>query len=289
VVEPSVPILDTHQHLWDLSRFRLPWLDGGGPLARSHVLDDYRAAAEGLNVVGTVYMEVDVEPAQKRAEAEYVVELCARDDTPLAGAVIGGFPADERFEGYLDAAARSPFVKGVRQVLHGGTPAGYCLGDDFVRGIRLLGARGLTFDLCLRPGELADGARLAERCPDTRFILDHCGNAPVRGEDLSDWKRGIDAVAARPNTVCKISGIVAGARPGEWRPDDLAPAILQCVEAFGHDRVMFGSDWPVCTLAATYRQWVEALRTIVASWNEEDRRKLFHDNAARFYGLAAAA
>ena len=89
----------------------------------------------------------------------------------------------------------------------------------------------------------------------------------------------------RPNIVCKISGIVASARPGAWTPDDLAPIIRHCLAVFGPDRVMFGSDWPVCTLAASYRQWVEALRSVVSDRSEAENRKLFHDNAERFYAL----
>ena len=285
-----LPIIDTHQHLWDLSQFRLPWLEGGGSLATSHLPGDYAAATEGLPVVKTVYMEVDVDSAQHEDEAAYVVDLCRDPENPMAAAVIGGRPASPDFGAYLDrvtAGEAKAYIKGVRQTLHGGgTPPGFCLSDDFVRGVRLLGERGLSFDLCLRPGELADGAALTERCPETRFILDHCGNAPVRpGADLSEWKRGLDAVAARPNVVCKISGIVAGAEPDAWTPNDLAPAVLHCAAAFGPDRIMFGGDWPVCTRAATLRQWVEALQIIVAGWSEEDRRKLFADNAARFYRL----
>ena len=95
----------------------------------------------------------------------------------------------------------------------------------------------------------------------------------------------MEAIAKRDNVICKISGIVASAEPGAWTPDDLAPVINHCLESFGKDRVMFASDWPVCTLVATYRQWVEALKTVVQDWNEDDRRKLFHDNAVRFYEL----
>ena len=280
-----IPILDTHQHLWDLSRFRLPWLDGGGPLATSHVMSDYLREAEGLNVAKTIYMEVDVEPSQRVEEAEYVIDLCERDDNPMAGAVIGGDPSSGGFEEYIGQFKDSPSIKGVRQVLHGGQPRGYCLSEDFVRGVRFLGERGLRFDICIRSEELADAAALADACPDTRFVLDHCGNANVQDDDLSPWRRDLDTVAARENVICKISGIVARAKPGKWTPDDLAPVVLHCVEAFGHDRIVFGSDWPVCTLTATYRQWVEALQAVVRSWSEEDQRKLFYENAARFYGV----
>lgn len=280
------PIVDTHHHLWDLSRFHLPWLGDSGPLARSFVMEDYLAATQGLNVVKTVYMEVDVEPSQQVAEAEYVIELCRRDDNPMVAAVISGRPASEAFEPYIRRLANSPYIKGVRQVLHTtSTPPGYCLAPEFVRGIRLLGALGLSFDLCMRSAELADGEKLVAACLETQFILDHCGNANVQAADRTQWQRNIASLAKHENVVCKISGIVASAKPGAWSADELAPIIHHCVEEFGHDRVMFGGDWPVCTLTATYRQWVEALQQVVADWSEENRRKLFYDNAVRVYRL----
>lgn len=280
-----IPVIDTHQHLWDLSKFRLPWLEGGGPLAHSHVMEDYLRESEGLNVVKTIYMEVDVTPEQHVAEAEYVIALCERDDNPMAGAVIGGRPAASDFEAYVDRFQEVPYIKGVRQVLHGGTPRGYCLEPEFVRGVRLLGERGLRYDLCLRPEELADGAELASHCPETRFVLDHCGNAPVYTNDRSQWERDIAEVAKNENVICKISGVIAQAKPGTWTPDDLAPIVRHCAEVFGPDRIIYASDWPVCTLAATFREWLNALQTIVADWPEANQRKLFAENAERFYSV----
>jgi L-fuconolactonase len=280
------PIIDTHQHLWDLERFRLPWITEGSPLGRSHLMADYLRETEGTGVVGTVYMEVDVAPEQQTGEADYVVDLCERTDNPMLGAVISGRPAEDGFESYIRKYARSSgFVKGVRQVLHGNTPAGLCLDPAFVRSVRLLGELGLSFDACMRPGELADAAKLAAACPDTMLILDHCGNADVQSRDLSNWRRGIDLVAAQPNTICKISGIVVTAKPGEWSADDLAPVVTYCAEAFGPDRIVFGGDWPVCTLTAPLRDWIGTLREIIARWPEENRRKLLHDNAVRLYHL----
>jgi L-fuconolactonase len=107
----------------------------------------------------------------------------------------------------------------------------------------------------------------------------------VQATEREQWKRDIGEVAKRRNVVCKISGIVASANPERWTPEDLAPIILHCVEVFGRDRIIFASDWPVCTMAASLRQWVEALKTVVGDWSEGDRRRLFHDNAARFYVL----
>lgn len=281
---PPMPIIDTHQHLWDLKRFRLAWIKDGTPLAHNHLLADYRKATEGLNVVKTIYMEVDVDPAQQDAEADYVLDLCRQPETRMAGAVISGRPASDGFRKYISRFKDSPFIKGVRQVLHG-VPAGTCLDPKYAQGVRYLGELGLSFDLCLRPEELLDGARLINRCPGTRFILDHCGNGNVQERDRSAWQRGMAEVARRKNVVCKVSGIVASARPGAWTADDLAPIVNHTLEVFGPDRVMFGGDWPVCTLTATFRQWVEALRTIVRDRKVEEQRKLFHDNAVKCYGL----
>jgi predicted TIM-barrel fold metal-dependent hydrolase len=282
----AVPIVDTHLHLWDLHRFRLPWIRKGSPLARSFVMKDFLTAEDGLNVVKAVYIEVDVEPSQQRAEAEHVLEICRQNKTPLKAAVIAGRPASDAFRKYLEGFKGHPHLKGVRQVLHGeGTPAGYCLTPEFVRGIRLLGEMGLSFDLCMRSAELADALKLVEACQNTRFILDHCGNMNVQAKDRIQWQRDLERLASAKNIVCKVSGIVASARPGKWTADDLAPIINHTLRCLGPDRVVFGGDWPVCTLTATYRQWVEALQSIVRQRPLDEQRKLFHDNATRIYGL----
>jgi L-fuconolactonase len=278
-------IVDTHVHLWDLNRLRLPWIEKGTPLARSFVIKDYQTAIDGLNVVKGVYMEVDVDPRDHNAEADFVLDLCRQANTPLAAAVIGGRPADDDFAKYLQRFRGNRFLKGVRQVLHNASAkAGFCMTPAFVRGVQALGEAGLCFDLCMRHGEIADAIKLVEACKNTRFILDHCGNGPVYAKDRNPWQRDIETLAKLPNVVVKISGIVVQARE-RWTADDLAPVINHTMNVFGPDRVMFAGDWPVCTLKATFRQWVEALRSIVRNRPAEEQRKLFHDNAMKFYGL----
>jgi L-fuconolactonase len=272
-------LIDTHQHLWDLSRFDLPWTKGAGlPLERNHLPSDYDTAIRGTGIDTAVYMEVDVAVDQKEDEARVA---CARGP-----AVVGGNPAMPDFDGMLDRIAH-PNLRGLRQVLHGGLAPGTCVSEPFVAGVRELGERQLLFDICIRPLELADGAKLASLCPDTQFVLDHCGNGNVRftESEREQWKRGIEWVAKQPNTVCKISGIVASAKGIRWSADDLAPLVNHCWDTFGPDRVVFGSDWPVCTLAASLAEWVDALRVIASKRSEADRRKLFHENAIRIYRL----
>lgn len=285
-VRAAIPIIDTHQHLWDLSRFSLPWLKGEEALNRCYLPEDYRRAAEGLNIIKTVYMEVDVEPSQQAAEASWVLDLCERDGASPAAAVISGRPASEGFAAYLDPFRDRKPLKGVRQVLHvPSTPSGYCLDPKFVAGMRVLGERGLSFDLCIRPEELPNVAKLLDLCPGTSFVLDHCGNASVKNKDRAAWKAALARVAERKNVVAKVSGIVASAKPGPWTAGDLAPIVNHVLDTFGPDRVVFGGDWPVCTLAATLKEWVQALQSIVSERSETDRRKLFHDNAVRVYRL----
>ena len=296
---PDALIIDTHQHLWDLEKQNLPWLKGAPAVLRhTYYTAEYAKAFAGLNVK-SIYMEADVAPADHEKEADAIVSLCREGKSSTIAATIGGRPASPQFESYIAKYKATGYVKGVRQVMHGdSTPKGFCLQPDFVRGIRALGKHRLNFELTMRPGELLDGAKLTEQCPDTRFVLDHCGNGDPKWlsprlapkgprKDLSDqWKRGIDACAARPNVVCKISGIVAFVPPGKWRSEDLAPVVNHCLDAFGPDRVFFGGDWPVCLLGSPVRGWVDALKQIVASRPISDRRKLWSKNAIRFYGLS---
>jgi predicted TIM-barrel fold metal-dependent hydrolase len=284
--QPEMPrIVDTHVHLWDLERLRLPWIDKKSPLARTYTIKDYQTATAGLNVVKGVYMEVDVDPRDLNAEADFVLDLCRQANTPLAAAVIGGRPAADDFAKYIQRFRGNRFLKGVRQVLHNpSAKPGMCLTPAFIRGIQQLGDAGLSFDLCMRHGEIGDAIKLVEACKNTRFILDHCGNGPVYAKDRNPWQRDIETLAKLPNVVAKISGIVVQARE-RWTADDLAPVINHTMNSFGPDRVMFAGDWPVCTLRASYRQWVEALRSIVRNRPAEQQRKLFNDNAMKFYAL----
>ena len=294
----QLPIIDCHQHLWDLKKFKLPWLTEGPPLGKSFVMDDYLQATQGLNIVKSIYMEVDVAPEQQQAEADHLIEICQSGKFPTIAAVISGRPAADNFSKYIRPFKGSPYIKGLRQVLHAeSAQPGLCITKEFVAGIQLLGELGLSFDLCMRPKELVDGAKLADLCPHTRFILDHCGNGDVKAflpekrragkpadHDAEQWKKDLALVASKQNVICKISGIIARA-PKDWSADDLAPIVNHCLDSFGPGRVIFGSDWPVCLLGASLREWVAALRQIIASRPPEEQKKLLHDNAMKFYGL----
>jgi predicted TIM-barrel fold metal-dependent hydrolase len=277
-----------------LSKFKLRWLSP--PLDRSFTTKDYLEATQGLNVVKAVYMEVAVPPEQRLEEAQYVIDLCRQPGSVTCGAVIAASPAEEGFEQYITRFKRSPYIKGVR----GGFSSVQQMTDkQVIRNLHLLGDLGMRFDLNVSPPSLAEAAQLVSECPDTRFVLDHCGNAdPVAffptGRTLprpaqhsaEQWKKGISRLAAKNNVICKISGIVSRVPKTPLTAEDLAPIINHCLDVFGPDRVVFAGDWPVCLLGMSLRGWVTVLKDVVAQRPQEEQRKLFHDNAVIFYALA---
>ena len=284
-----LPAIDTHQHLWDLTKFKLGWLKKGAPLDASFTPKEYAEATDGLNVVKSVYMEVDVVEEQQQAEVDYLIALIKEKKTPTVAAVVSGRPASGGFAGYIAQFKDSKYIKGIRQVLHvDATPAGTCLKKEYVAGVQALGELGLSFDLCMRAADLPDAAKLADKCPDTRFILDHCGNPQhaFTPEQTKQWKTDLAALAKKKNVVCKVSGFLANGWPkGKWKADDIAPVVNTTIDTFGVDRVMFGGDWPVVTLAGSYKDWLSALREIISKRPEADQKKILHDNAAKFYGI----
>ncbi len=296
---PAEEIIDTHQHLWDPSRLELPWLESAPELLRrSYLAKDYAAASEGLPI-RAIYMEVDVADSALDAEATEIRRLCAAGTTQTCAAIMGGRPDSDTFEKYLERHVEGGAIKGVRRVLHvPATPRGFCLEQAFQRGIRTLGTMGLTFDLCMRPTELEDAEKLAAACPETRLILDHCGNGDAKAfmrappakpaHAAADWQRAIERLAKKPNVSCKISGVVESL-PGGWTTEDLAPVVNHCLDAFGPDRVVFGSNWPVCLIGSSLHRWVAALADIVAGRPAADRAKLWASNARRIYRLTEVA
>jgi predicted TIM-barrel fold metal-dependent hydrolase len=297
-----LPIIDTHLHIWDFSRFVLPELESYESLKRNFLLSDAAQAIKNLNVEKIVYMEVNLIQEQKYSEAEYITEICKQDDNPISAAFIGGDPLSCSFRDYAPLFKDNKYIKGVRHILH--TPEvkrGYCLESEFIDSIRLLGELGLRFCICIRPSELTDAVKLAELCPETSLILDHCGNGvpdivygavkeSEYGMDIfrhnpDQWKKDIEALAERDNVVCKISGLLFKTDPGSVTPEFLAPAINHCLDTFGPDRVMFGSNWPVCTLTTSYETWLSVLNEVVQDRSDEFKSKLFYKNAESIYGL----
>lgn len=284
---PNLQIVDAHLHLWDPNRFRMTWLDGNDLLNRPYGLAEYRQATEGIDVGAMVYVQVEVEPPYALLEAQWVAEQ-ARADPRIQG-IVAWAPLEygERARAFLEAlVAVSPRIKGIRRIIQFEPDLEFCLRPDFVRGVQLLPEHGLSFDICIDHRHLANTIRLVERCPETSFILDHIGKPSIRHRLLDPWRQGIRELASLPNVICKVSGLVVEADRERWTPADLAPFLDAVLDAFGEDRVAFGSDWPVVLGAASLKRWIEALDELTAGLSSEARRKLWAENARRFYRLA---
>ena len=281
-----IPILDTHQHLIVPSLAPYGWTDDIATLKnRTFDLSDYRRASENLGIGGTIWMEAT--PDDWRAEAPLALQTAEREPL-IEGVVANCRPEDPGFEAYLDEIAH-PNLVGLRRICHV-EPDELSARPRFVENVRRLGPLNLTFDLCFLARGLPLAAQLAQNCPDVTFVLDHCGVPDIAGGELADWRRDLAQIARLPNVNCKISGIVAYCKPGQATPQTLRPIIEHCLDCFGWERVVWGSDWPVCNMGATLAQWVEISRAVVAGADASpsQQRQLWSENARRIYRLAKA-
>jgi predicted TIM-barrel fold metal-dependent hydrolase len=289
----SIPIIDTHQHLWNLDLIPLQWVRP--PLDQNYLMTDYLKATRGQNLVKAIYMEVGAPSAYKKKEAEWALQLCADPDNPTVGAVISADPTEEGFQSYMKAMEGNSHLKGIRSPFKS---IEEMLNPRVIDNIRFLGSIGLSFDLNVNPRLLDQAVELLEKCPETRFILNHCGNAdPVAfytkenaaprepRHDPDHWYRSMDLLAQQDHLICKISGIVDNVGDYPLSPRDLSPIVDHCYDVFGADRVIFASDWPVCLKNMSLANWVSTLKEVVSGRSLTDQRKLFHDNAQAFYGL----
>ncbi|RRQ49614.1 hypothetical protein DZC72_03170 [Maribacter algicola] len=288
----NIPIIDTHQHLWDINRFKLKWpvppIDN-----QSFLIPEYKKAVEVLNFVKSIYMEVDVPSHQRREEAIFAQEICKDPDNNTLKAVICANPSEASFRVFMKEFIGNRYIKGVRCRF---ASVGDMVSSTTIANLQWLGDQGLSFDLGILPAWLGEAENLVKACPETTFILNHCGNAdpiaffpnnvkrprPPRC-DAKAWKRNILNLGSYSNIYCKISGIISHVREFELSAELLRIPVEHCLDSFDDDKVIFASDWPVCLYNMSLEKWVNTLKTIVKSRTVIQQRKLFHDNAAYLY------
>jgi L-fuconolactonase len=285
---PDHAIIDTHLHLTDTRALRYPWMAGAPPLLRDWTLADYDTACAGVDVAAMVFVEVDVAPGDQLAEAAFVEGIAAADRRLQA--MVAAVRMDRGTDTARDLAAmRRPLLRGIRHLIQGhvATP-GWACRPAMVEGVRLLAPLGLTFDLCILHPQMRDATALAAACPEVTFILDHLGKPGVKAGLLDPWRDDIAALAALPNVACKISGLVTEADHARWTEDQCLPYLSHAMHVFGADRVMFGSDWFVSTLATTLPRWVALVDRAAAPFGSAFAENLWHQNARRLYRLPDA-
>lgn len=274
--------IDSHQHFWRYNPQRDSWITQEmSALKRDFLPHDLIGELRAHEIDGCIAVQAD----QSEAETEFLLSLAARYDS-IIRAVIGWVDLSSRdFPERLAHFAQFKKLRGLRHIVQSEPDDRFLLRQDFCRGIAALRDFNLTYDILIYPRQLPAAIDLAERFPDQKFVLDHMAKPPIRSGEIDAWATQIRALAAAPNVFCKLSGLVTEARWTNWRATDFAPYLDVVVEAFGIDRLMFGSDWPVCLLAASYRQVRELMASYAARFPQDSQSKIFGLNAAQFYGL----
>lgn len=285
--ESLVPtdFVDAHLHVWDPGRLRYPWLTGEVGLERRfdlNVLDDHRKGADPQQVV---FVQAEAHPDDARMEVRVVREIAQRDARLTAMVAWAPLEQGDGVRPWLEELSADGLVRGIRRLLQDEEDPRFCLQDSFRRGVALLADFGFTFDICIRHHQLRAATELVAATPEVTFVLDHLGKPAIADGQLEPWGSELAELARLPNVFAKLSGLTTEAKPGEWTPEDLAPYLQRALELFGPDRLMFGSDWPVMTMASDYPSWVEVVAKACAGLSSAGRRAIFADNARRIYRI----
>ncbi len=277
-------IIDTHLHIVDQKAMRYPWLDGAPALNRDFSYEDYAAEARRCGITDVLFMEVDVAPDDIDAEIAYVKGKAEPSDSLLRGMIAACRPEDDSFPAHLERWRDDGFVKGFRRILHT-LPDDLSDSPTFRQNLKRLAGTGLTFDLCMFPHQHERAMQLIDLAPDVQFVLDHCGVPDIKGQKEHPWRETMVEIARRPNVVGKVSGVVAYTDTESWTLETLRPWVEHTIGVFGWDRVVWGSDWPVCTLGGSLSTWVAATQALLEGASAEEKTKLFSANARRLWRI----
>ncbi|MEC0124899.1 amidohydrolase family protein [Paenibacillus pabuli] len=271
--------LDAHQHFWNYNVHEYGWI--GEPMnviRRSFLPEDLEPLLTNSGVSGCMA----VQARQTVEETEWLLHLAEQHE--FIKGVVGWVDlcsADVSHQ--LEKYASSPWLKGVRHVVQDEPDEKFVLRDDFQRGIALLQQYNLAYDLLVSKEQLPHAIELVKKFPEQRFVLDHLGKPDIKASKVSPWKEAIYALSEQPNVYCKWSGMITEADWENWKQEDFTPYLDTALEAFGPDRVMFGSDWPVCTVAGTYAQTLEIITKHMKSFSEAEQQMIFGGTCAAFY------
>jgi len=277
-------VIDAHVHFWDPGVLHYPWLTSTPDLSRAFLPADLESLASHA-VDEMVFVEANCKSAESVRELDFVDGL-AECEPRIAGAVafVDLCAEASARDRALEELKIRPRVVGVRHNIQG-NPRGFALQPEFVDGVRAVGANDLVFDLCVTADQLLDATELVRRCPDTTFVLDHCGKPSIRADAFEPWATDLRRLAEFENVSCKLSGLASEARPEQRSHEGLFRYARHAMDCFGAARMMYGSDWPVVTTAGGEPAWRALVEAFTADWTTAGRQAFFSGNAIRLYGL----
>jgi L-fuconolactonase len=275
--------IDAHQHFWIYSPREYEWIDDSmAVLRRDFLPNDLRLELESNRFRGSVA----VQARQTLEETRWLLELA--DSAPWILGVVGWVDLrSPDIRSQLKVLAQNPKLVGIRHIVQSEPDDRFLLQPDFLRGISALEEFDLAYDILIYTKHLPVAAEFVQRFPRQRFVLDHLAKPPIKSGDIESWAQGIRRLAEFPNLFCKLSGLVTEADWQHWQPEQIIPFLDVAFEAFGPDRLMIGSDWPVCLVATSYSRWVEVLQAFLLRQRPEIRDSVLGGNAQRFWRLAA--
>ncbi|UCD79199.1 MAG: amidohydrolase family protein [Desulfobacterales bacterium] len=281
----NFPIIDTHLHLCDYGRIRYPWIEEIPALKRAFLLPDYNQACGAVAVEKMVFVQYECEPAQYKDEIAFVSQA-AREDPRIRG-VVAWAPLEkgQAVRSELEELEDCALIKGLRRIIQFETDPQFCLKPGFIEGVQLLAGFDWSFDICISHIQMANTVKFVKQCPNVRFILDHIGKPDIKHRLFEPWASEIRQLAEFENVSCKISGMITEADHDHWVKEDLKPYIDHVIDCFGIDRLMFGGDWPVVTLAGKLQDWLNCIEWALSGFSEDELGKLFHDNALGIYRI----
>lgn len=273
--------LDTHQHFWRYDPVRYAWIDDSmAAIRRDFLPEDLAPVLEANGIAGCIAVQAD----QTEEETTFLLDLTANND--FVKGVVGW--VDLRAP---DAVARveqfatNPKFRGVRHVVQREPDVNFLLRDDFMRGVSALHQFGLTYDILIFPHQLGAALEFVRRHPDQPFVIDHIAKPYIKDGFIDGWAALMHAIAEHPNVHCKISGMITEADWKHWRYEDFVPYLDVVFQAFGTDRTMFGSDWPVCLVAGSYERMIGIVQRYTERFSPDERDAFFGGNGASFYGV----
>ena len=277
--------LDSHQHFWQVGRFDYPWMTPDVEVLCHDYLPTMLEPVLRRNNVGQTIL---VQASNSMDETRWLLELAA--ENPFIAGVVGWVDLQSEDVGIeLIEFADHPKFKGVRHLVESEPADDWLAQRSVLNGLQKLSERGLSYDLLVHTRHLKHAKQAVDECPELRFVIDHLAKPPIGRAAIDEWARELKPFAAAPNVWCKLSGLVTEANWTSWRLEDFIPYVDKALEYFGPQRMMFGSDWPVCLLAASYEQVLEVFQTLLADLTSEERDAIFSKNAAQFYRIEDAA
>ena len=276
--------IDSHQHFWRYDAVRDAWITDSMTVLRRDFLPEHLAAEFAPNGIDA---SIAVQADQSESETMFLLDLAEKSER-IAGVVGWVDLSSPRVGERLEYFSHSPKLRGFRHIAQSEPDDRFLAQENFVKGVAQLRAFGFTYDILIYPKQLPAAIELAARLPEQRFVIDHLAKPEIKSGKAAPWAVQMKEIAQNKNVLCKLSGLATEADWKHWKPDDFKPYFDVVFDAFGADRLMFGSDWPVCLLAATYRQVKQIIEEYVKGFSQSDKEKIFGGNAARFYGLRTA-